>query len=267
MLFVFSALNPALATQQITGKVTEVIKSAGFTYVQVVNQQSKIWAAGPGDSPLKKGEVIAFSAKMPMQNFHSKSLGRDFPIIYFVKSFETGNVILTPTSPHGVPNQKSLIRPFAADFSNITGEIKRGGYLADKTMDGLNTSEKKISEFRGKPLIINVWASWCGPCRAEMGSLERLAKKYNRKEFTIIGISTDDYRTKAEAAVKQANLSFENFIDHDQVLEKMLGAKTIPLTILVDANGQVIEKVRGAREWDSAEITDSISRAFNIKLK
>ena len=138
--------------------------------------------------------------------------------------------------------------------------------MREATLDGLNGKAKKFSAFKGKPLIINIWASWCGPCRAEMGSLERLAQRYNGKEFNIIGISTDDYRNKAEAFIKQTEISFENFLDHKLLLENMLGANTIPLTILVDADGRVLKKVRGSREWDSPEIIDAIGEVFHIKL-
>jgi len=134
------------------------------------------------------------------------------------------------------------------------------------TLDGLNGKKRKFSDFKGKPLIINVWASWCGPCRAEMGSLERLAHRYNGKELNIIGISTDDYRNKAETFIKQTEITFENFLDHKLLLENMLGANTIPLTILVDDQGRILEKVRGAREWDSPEIIDAIGETFHLKL-
>lgn len=261
-----SAFNTVFAAQQISGKVTTVINSAGFTYAEVDTGMEKVWAAGTGTTPLNKGDMIAFSTEMPMQNFHSKSLGRNFPVIYFVKSFITDNVTPSADSPHGMVNDKPIIKPFAASFANKAGEVKVGSYLREATLDGLNVSSRKLSEFKGKPLIINVWASWCGPCQAEMGSLERLAKKHNGKDFNIIGISTDDYRNKAEAAIARAQLTFENFLDNKLMLEKMLGANTIPLTLLVDEKGRVLEKVRGAREWDSPEIKDAISKAFNIRI-
>ena len=134
-------------------------------------------------------------------------------------------------------------------------------------MDGLNGEDKKLSDFKGKPLIINVWASWCGPCRAEMGSLERLAKRFNGEEFNVIGISTDDYHHKAAAFIEQTGITFGNYLDSKLVLENMLGANTIPLTILVDDNGRILEKVRGAREWDSMEIIDAIGEVFHLRLK
>ncbi|NNJ97399.1 MAG: TlpA family protein disulfide reductase [Gammaproteobacteria bacterium] len=156
--------------------------------------------------------------------------------------------------------------PVNSRTSKTPGEVVAGGFLVDASLDGLNTENKSLAEYRGKPLIINVWASWCDPCRAEMGSLERLAKRYNGKEFNIIGISTDDYLDKAAAFIDQAALSFENYIDHELLMENMLGATTIPLTVLVDADGRVLMKVRGSREWDSPEILQAIGNVFKVTL-
>ena len=141
-------------------------------------------------------------------------------------------------------------------------EVAVGQTLREATMRGLNTPARKLGEFRGKPLLINVWASWCGPCRAEMASLERLAWLDETQYFTIIGVSTDDYVDKAQAALTAWNSTITHFIDTNLELEKMLGANTLPLTVLVDADGRVLGKVHGAREWDSREALDYLHATF-----
>ncbi len=252
--------------RKISGKVTEIITAAGFTYAEVDTGKEKVWAAAPGVTPLKKGDMVAFSTEMPMQNYHSKSLGRDFSIIYFIKSYITDKETSTIATSHGQIKKQQIVKPGTTPFAGTPGEVRVGGYLREATLDGLNGRKKKLSDFKGKPLIINVWTSWCGPCRAEMGSLERLAHRYNGKEFNVIGISTDDYRNKAKAFIKQTGITFENFLDSKLLLENMLGANMIPLTILVDDHGRILEKVRGAREWDSPKIIDAIGEVFHIKL-
>ena len=151
-------------------------------------------------------------------------------------------------------------------LATTPGEVQVGSYLPDATLQGLLVKSKKLSEFRGKPLIINVWASWCGPCREEMGSLARLSRRLGGKEFNIIGISTDDDTRPAVNLIVQSRLTFSNFIDKNMMLENMLGANTIPLTILVDANGRVLKKVRGFQVWDSPESIKQIGRIFQISM-
>lgn len=152
-------------------------------------------------------------------------------------------------------------------FAGTPGEVEIGGYLREANLRGFDGKERKFSDFQGKPLIINVWASWCGPCRSEMGSLNRLAQRYGGKQFNVIGISTDDDGNAAAKFIRQSKITFENFLDSKVFLENMLGADTIPLTVLVDAHGRVLEKARGAYEWDSPETVDAIGKIFHIRLK
>jgi thiol-disulfide isomerase/thioredoxin len=151
-------------------------------------------------------------------------------------------------------------------FAKTPGEVEIGGFLREVPMQGLSGPSRMLSDFRGKPLIINVWASWCGPCRQEMGSLQRLSRRYGGKQFNVIGISTDDYTDRAELFLKVTNTSFSNFIDSRLSLEHMLGAERLPLTLLVDARGQVLAKFYGAKEWDSPEAMALIAKAFGTKL-
>lgn len=153
-----------------------------------------------------------------------------------------------------------------AAMAATPGEVPVGGTLREAPLYGLTLDFRKLSDLRGKPLVINVWASWCAPCRAEMGSLDRLARGHNGRQFNVIGISTDDYPEKAQAFVVGARVSFDNYIDRDLVLENMLGANRIPLTVLVDAKGKVLAKYYGAREWDSRENKALIARTLGVKL-
>jgi thiol-disulfide isomerase/thioredoxin len=157
----------------------------------------------------------------------------------------------------------SLVLAAAPAPAHTRGEVPVGGELPDVALDPLNGPERRLSHFRGRPLFINLWASWCGPCVAEMGSIERLAWRDDRPAFAMVGISTDDLRSQALAQLARARASLSHFIDHDQVLENLLGADHIPLTVLVDARGRVLARIGGAREWDSAESLALLRRWFS----
>jgi len=146
--------------------------------------------------------------------------------------------------------------------AKATAELKVGQLLTDAAMLGLNGPTRHLSDFRGKALIINVWASWCGPCRQEMASLERLAWQETSESFVVIGISTDDSAALARQLLRQTNATISHFIDSKLQLETMLGASRLPLTVLVNANGQIVDKVYGAQQWDGPEARARIGRAF-----
>jgi thiol-disulfide isomerase/thioredoxin len=151
----------------------------------------------------------------------------------------------------------ALAKPSAA----TPGEVPIGANLPDVTLQGLNGPPRHLSSFGGRPLLINVWASWCGPCKKEMASLERLA--WQEHDFAIIGISTDDDADKASSLLKRTNATISHFLDHDLQMENMLGASHLPLTVLVDADGRVLEKIYGARQWDGADALRLIDETFH----
>lgn len=97
------------------GKVTEIIEASGYTYAEVDTGEKRVWAAGPV-TPLKAGDMIAFSTAMPMENFHSKSMNRDFSILYFVNQFITDKDApeisgAAGASPHGQGKPRSSVTP------------------------------------------------------------------------------------------------------------------------------------------------------------
>jgi thiol-disulfide isomerase/thioredoxin len=139
-----------------------------------------------------------------------------------------------------------------------------GDVLPGVVMAGLNGPPKSLSSYRGRPLIINVWASWCSPCRKEAASLERLAWSKAGSRYTVIGISNDDDRNSALQWLRDSNATISHYIDTGPrwPLEHMLGASSIPVTVLVDAEGRVVARFQGARDWSSAESVRMIERAF-----
>jgi thiol-disulfide isomerase/thioredoxin len=240
------------------GRISQLLEAANLVYVEIDTGKEHVWAAGPADATLKTGDPVTVSQTMPMRDFHSKGLNRDFPLIYFVNRFHAE---APPASLRGDATSPATTVPHSKP---VTTEVTTGDYLRDTPLDGLNTGDRQLAAYQGKPLLINVWASWCGPCRAEMGSLQALADMQDGKAYNIIGVSTDDHRDLAAAFIQQAGVSFANYHDGDLELEKMLGARSIPLTVLVSADGKILSKVRGAREWNDNDILVAINRVFGI---
>lgn len=142
------------------------------------------------------------------------------------------------------------------------GELLLGAPVPATRMRGLNGPDRLLTDLLGRPLIVNVWASWCGPCRAESASLERLAWLDGGRHFAVIGISTDDDVEAARAWLRHSNATISHYIDRHLVLENLFGASRLPLTVLIAADGRVLERVHGAREWDSTESRALLARVF-----
>ena len=155
-----------------------------------------------------------------------------------------------------------LLAVSGAGRAGPAGEVMVGERLPDAPLHGLNGPSRRLSDYLGRPLIINVWASWCGPCRQEMASLERLAWREGAASFALIGVSTDDDPARARALLARTNATLSHYIDRQLAMETLLGATHLPLTVLVDAKGRVVDKVYGARVWDDRESLDRIGRAF-----
>lgn len=99
-----------------------------------------------------------------------------------------------------------------------------------------------------------------------MASLERLAWMDETGRFAVIGISTDDDPEEARTWLKMTHATISQYIDSKLLMETMLGASRLPLTVLVDASGRVLDKVYGARAWDQPEALQLLSKTFRMPI-
>ena len=130
---------------QVHGKVIDIIEASGYTYVQVDTGSNKLWAAGPS-TPFSKGDMVAFDTSMPMNNFHSKSLDRDFNLLYFVDAFKTDKGNAQPRMPE--PHSKLAEQPQTAAIANIS-KANGGQTIADILANKDALADKAV-KVRGK---------------------------------------------------------------------------------------------------------------------
>jgi len=115
-------------------------------------------------------------------------------------------------------------------------------------------SPTSTGALRGAPLIINFWATWCGPCRGEMQSLERLSRRLSGRGVRLIGIDADSDLNLAAEFVREHRLSFPMYADGPNgQLQSMLQVRSLPETLLVNADGVILARIVGARDWNGIE--------------
>lgn len=121
------------------------------------------------------------------------------------------------------------------------------GFLApDFTLQTVEGTSVTLSELRGQVVVVNLWASWCGPCRAEMPAMNEIYAK-NKGEFEILAVNMT-YQDDAAAATAFANelgLTFPILLDHDGDVGPVYQLEALPTTLFIDQNGVVAEVVPG----------------------
>jgi len=128
-----------------------------------------------------------------------------------------------------------LITSLFASASVYAGAI--GGKAPDFTLKSKSGKNIKLSEYRGNVIMLNFWASWCGPCRQEMPALELLYKKYKNLGFVILGVNVDEDISKANKLLDIIPVSFPILYDKSKKVSALYNISAMPTTYLIDRDG------------------------------
>lgn len=119
-----------------------------------------------------------------------------------------------------------------------TADIREGA-APDFTLKSASGENLRLSEFRGEVVMINFWASWCGPCRQEMPLLEELYTQYQPLGFTILGVNVEEDPGKARQMLAESPVSFPVLFDNTSKVSKLYDVVAMPSTVLVDRDGNI----------------------------
>lgn len=130
-------------------------------------------------------------------------------------------------------------------------------------LDGKKVSLKQY--LNNGPVLINFWATWCGPCKKEMLHLDRLSKTYKQKNLSILSISIDTQRSLSEVKrfIRSKRYDFDVFIDPNQQIFKKLNGNIMPTNLLIDKNGQVVWMHYGYMPGDEKIMEKEIVQLLN----
>jgi peroxiredoxin len=115
-----------------------------------------------------------------------------------------------------------------------------------------------LAQYKGQVVMINFWASWCGPCRQEMPLLESIYKKYNKLGFTMLGVNVEPDSNAANAWLKATPVSFPILYDTESKVSKLYDVAGMPTSVIIDRAGKVRLIHRSYRPGDENEYLDSI---------
>jgi thiol-disulfide isomerase/thioredoxin len=108
--------------------------------------------------------------------------------------------------------------------------------------------------------MINVWASWCGPCRTEMPLLENIYKKYHKAGFTLLGVNVEPDSKAADDWLKQTPVSFPILYDKESKVSKLYDVSGMPSTVIIDRKGNLRVLHHGYKAGDENEYLDNIQK-------
>ena len=138
-----------------------------------------------------------------------------------------------------------------------------GKEAPDFALRTLDSSNLRLSEFRGQVVLINFWASWCGACRQAMPALNDLHGKYQRAGLVMLSINVDDEQNRASHMAASLGIPYPVLFDGQKAVSKLYGLQTMPLTILVDREGKVRFTYTGYNVGDERKFLGPLRELLN----
>ncbi|MFQ3620279.1 MAG: TlpA disulfide reductase family protein [Spirochaetales bacterium] len=122
------------------------------------------------------------------------------------------------------------------------------------SLQSLGGNEVNLKDFLGKVVVLNFWATWCPPCRAEMPSMETLHKRYENKSFKLLAVNLQEELPVVQAFLKQNPYTFTILMDPKGNTAPLYGIRGIPTTFIINENGKLLGAIVGAKEWDTPQV-------------
>ncbi|MEH6785609.1 MAG: TlpA disulfide reductase family protein [Alcanivorax jadensis] len=151
-----------------------------------------------------------------------------------------------------------MIGALALIFSSNALAAEEGAPAPDFTLKTLDGSNLKLSEQRGTVILLNFWASWCGPCRTEMPLLDDLYQEYRDYGFTVLGVNLDENRDQADRLLDKIPVTFPVLFDPQNSTSETYGVDAMPTTVLIDRNGVVRHHHRGYKDGYMDKYEDQV---------
>ncbi|MCC6141529.1 MAG: TlpA family protein disulfide reductase [Nitrospira sp.] len=131
--------------------------------------------------------------------------------------------------------------------------LPAGSQAVPFELTALDGTVVKLRDLAGKVVLVNFWATWCGPCKEEMPSLARLQQQLDPKKFVLLTVTTDLQRQGIAQFLAQAGVALPVLFDEDQDVSRSFMVRGLPTTVLIAPDGMLAGRAVGPRAWDSPE--------------
>lgn len=132
-------------------------------------------------------------------------------------------------------------------------------------LDFISKNNDAAPALQGKLLVLNIWATWCPPCRREMPSLELLGKTLDPRRFAVVGLSIDEDTLLAAEFLVQHGITFVNFFDQGGQVSRPLGLKAYPETFVIAPDRTLLRRMTGLHDWGSPEMVSLLEELYRAQ--
>lgn len=160
--------------------------------------------------------------------------------------------------------QAAIMKTGLMDFDPDKNPVREKSFNYNFTLKDLQGNTVDVSQFKGKVIFLNLWATWCGPCRAEMPSIQSLYNSvdHDKIAFLMISIDTPENFSKVTKYIADKNFSFPAFVPEGS-LPVQLQVDLIPTTFIIGRDGKIKNKKTGTSNYDSDKFRDYLKQLVN----
>lgn len=166
---------------------------------------------------------------------------------------------MTHPSHHSLGRLSGMAAALLLSTSAFAVDV--GQMAPDFSLEGAST-KVRLSDYRGKTVYLDFWASWCGPCKQSMPWMNDMQKRYGAKGFQVVGVNVDQKQEDAKAFLAQTPAAFTIAFDSSGTTPKAFGIKGMPTSMLIGPDGKVLRIHQGFKPENAAELESAIQQAL-----